>query len=77
MSWLSNRFVHSVRLQHLEKKVYVNHGEMPSEFMQLKEKVTAFKDKLEVGSLFVYWQDPCLWLGITLLIRYTVTVEES
>eukprot|EP00795_Rhopilema_esculentum_P006949 gene6949-12569_t len=35
------------RLQQLEKKVYVNHGEMPSEFMQLKEKVTAFKDKLE------------------------------
>ena len=37
------------RLQHLERKVYIDHGEMPREYLQLKEKVECFKDKLEVG----------------------------
>jgi len=35
------------RLQQLEKKVYIEHGDVPSEFSQLKDEVNAFKDKLE------------------------------
>ena len=43
-----------IRLQQLEKKVYIEHGDVPSEFSQLKDEVNAFKDKLEVRAFGGY-----------------------
>ena len=50
------------RLQQLEKKVYVHHGEIPSEFSQLKEEVNSFKDKLEV--CIIHFILPLLFIAV-------------
>ena len=49
------------RLTKLEKKVYVENGEMPSLVLELQNKVEDFKDKLQVVWIFTR-KCICAWI---------------
>lgn len=45
-------------MEEVEKKVYVDNGEMPHTIVDLKKKVEHFKEKLEVSSMFKMFAKP-------------------